>query len=544
MRWTTRRSSSTTSSRPRRRPHEEGRHPAGHAARAPRRRARPRRPRDPSRRAEARRDAHDRAPHRSRVARPPLRDDRARRVGLLEHPRVVDRDRREARAPPEARDVVGRDLADAGALQAAAGCPVPRRDAVRRGGGEVHARPGAQGHAAGALAGAEVVDDLTVDVVTSEPFGPILRSLALVYAGIVSPTAVVKAGPDFSRAPVGTGPFKFVEWKTNTHVILERFADYWGDKAPLDRVVFRVLPEEGARMIALQTGDADMVLFPSPIQLAALRRDPKFAVHEATGLRVVFVGMHAKQPPLDDVRVRSALLHAVDLKAILANILEGAALPARGVLAPGVFGFKDMRLDQLYPFDRGRAKALLAQAGWNPGPDGVMQKGGQRLTLTWLAARGRYPKDGEITEAVQAMLRDVGVEAKVEWREWASAFTQFRGDPLSFHLFTLGWVTSSTDADSSLYPLFHSRQLPPGGWNTSRYANARVDTLVEQARRSLNQGERERLYGEAQDLLAKEMVWIPIYNTMEIVATRASVKGFGVHPVEYFLPLGKVWLDR
>jgi len=287
-----------------------------------------------------------------------------------------------------------------------------------------------------------------------------------------------------------------------------------------------------------------MVLFPSPVQLAALRRDPKFAVHEATGLRVVFVGMHAKQPPLDDVRVRSALLHAVDLKAILANILEGAALPARGVLAPGVFGFKDMRLDQLYPFDRGRAKALLAQAGWNPGPDGVMQKGGQRLTLTWLAARGRYPKDGEITEAVQAMLRDVGVEAKVEWREWASAFTQFRGDPLSFHLFTLGWVTSSTDADSSLYPLFHSRQLPPGGWNTSRYANARVDTLVEQARRSLNQGERERLYGEAQDLLAKDMVWIPIYNTKEIVATRASVKGFGVHPVEYFLPLGKVWLDR
>src|SRR5438128_3444663 len=151
MRWTTRRSSSTTSSRPRRRPHEEGRHPAGHAARAPRRRARPRRPRDPGRRTEARRDAHDRAPHRSRVARPPLRDDRARRVGLLEHPRVVDRDRREARAPPEARDVVGRDLADAGALQVAAGCPVPRRDAVRRGGGEVHARPGAQGHAARAL---------------------------------------------------------------------------------------------------------------------------------------------------------------------------------------------------------------------------------------------------------------------------------------------------------------------------------------------------------------------------------------------------------
>src|SRR4029450_6984367 len=194
---------------------------------------------------------------------------------------------------------------------------------------------------AGSLSGAEVVDDLTVDIVTREPYGPVLRTLAMYCMGILSPTAVGKLGADFSRAPVGTGPFKFVEWKTNTHVIIERFPDYWGDKALLDRVIFKVVPEEGARMIALQTGDADMVLFPSPAQLPALRRDPKFAVHETTGIRVVFAGLpaplrapkpavpepagargafagpHGGLPPLDDVRVRQALLHAVDRKAIL-----------------------------------------------------------------------------------------------------------------------------------------------------------------------------------------------------------------------------------
>src|SRR2546430_15435516 len=111
---------------------------------------------------------------------------------------------------------------------------------------------------AGSLSGAEVVDNLTVDVVTKEPYGPILRTLAMYCMGIVSPTAVQKMGADFSRAPVGTGPFKFVEGKTNTHVIIERNPDYWGDKALVDRVVFKVVPEEGARMIALQTGDADM----------------------------------------------------------------------------------------------------------------------------------------------------------------------------------------------------------------------------------------------------------------------------------------------
>jgi peptide/nickel transport system substrate-binding protein len=360
----------------------------------------------------------------------------------------------------------------------------------------------------------------------------------------VSPTAVQKLGQDFSRAPVGTGPFKFVEWKTNTHVIIERFNDYWGDKALVDRVIFKVVPEEGARMIALQTGDADMVLIPSPAQLPALRKDPKFTVHETTGIRVVFAGFHAGMAPLDDVRVRQALLHAVDRKAILDNIMEGSAGPALGVLAPGVFGYKDMQLDKVYPFDRARAKALLAQAGWTPGPDGILVKGGQRLSLSWLAARGRYPKDGEITEAIQAMFKEVGVEAKVQVLEWGAVFQQVRGNPLNHHMFTLGWVTSNADADYSLYALFHSKQVPPAGWNTSRYANARVDTLVEQARRSLNQTEREKLYGEVQDILAKEMVWIPVYTTKEIVVSRTGVKGFHVHPVEYNLALWKTWLDR
>jgi len=187
---------------------------------------------------------------------------------------------------------------------------------------------------------------------------------------------------------------------------------------------------------------------------------------------------------------------------------------------------------------------LLTQAGWAPGPDGIMQKGGQRLSLSWVAARGRYPKDGEITEAVQAMFKDVGVEAKVQILEWAAVFKQVRDATLNHHLFTLGWVTSNADADYSLYALFHSKNAPPTGWNTSRYVNPKVDALIEQARRSLNQTEREKLYGDVQDILAKEMVWIPVYTTKEIIAARASVKGFTIHPVEYNLTLSKTWLDK
>jgi peptide/nickel transport system substrate-binding protein len=404
--------------------------------------------------------------------------------------------------------------------------------------------PGRWASLAGPLVGAEVVDDLTVDVLTREPYGPTLRSLAMVYAGIVSPAAVQRLGTDFSRAPVGTGPFKFVEWKTNTHVIIERNADYWGTKAPLDRVVFRVVPEEGARMIALQTGDADMVLLPAPASIPPLRRDPRFTIHETTGIRVAAIDMHAGLAPLDDVRVRQALFHAIDRKAILDNILEGAALPAQGVMAPAVFGAKDMQLDRLYPFDRTRARALLAQAGWTAGPDGILQKGGQRLALAWLTGRGRFLKDYEITEAGQAMLREVGIETRIETFEWATVFTQLRSDPFKYHLFTGAWLTVNGDADATIFPRYHSRQVPPVGWNNFRYANPRMDALAEQARRSVNQAERERLYGEAQDLLAREMVQIPTYTTRETVVTRAAVKGFVIHPIEYNLGLAGTWLDR
>ena len=118
---------------------------------------------------------------------------------------------------------------------------------------------------------------------TKEPYGPILRSMAMLYVSIVSPTAVQKLGDGALRAPVGTGPFKFVEWKTNTQIVIERNPDYWGEKALLDRVVFKVVPEEGARMIALQTGDADMVMFPSPAQLPDVQEGRE--VHRARGAR-------------------------------------------------------------------------------------------------------------------------------------------------------------------------------------------------------------------------------------------------------------------
>ncbi|MDR7471011.1 MAG: ABC transporter substrate-binding protein [Armatimonadota bacterium] len=404
--------------------------------------------------------------------------------------------------------------------------------------------PGRWASLAGPIKSAEVVDDYTVDIVTSEPYAPLLYSVAMVYAGIVSPAAVQRLGPEFSRQPVGTGPFKFQEWRTNDRITVVRNDDYWGPKPYLDRIVFRVIPEESARMIALRTGDVDMVLVPAPAQLDAFRRDRAFAVAEAQGLRIVFVGMNLTRPPLSDVRVRRALVMGTNRKAILDNILEGAGDPADGILAKGVFGYAPMELDKRYPYDPARARALLQEAGFRPGPDGIMQREGIPLVLTLISARGRYLKDAEIAEAWQGQMRAIGVRVDISFLEWATVFTHVRAATLDYHLFMLGWVTTTADADYSLLPMFRSNMAPPTGWNTWRYVNPQFDRLVDQARVSTKAEERQELYARAQAMIARDIMFIPFYTTKEIAVMRSYVKGFVPHPIEYNQGFAYIWLEK
>ena len=280
---------------------------------------------------------------------------------------------------------------------------------------------------AGPIAGAEVVDDLTVDIVTKEPYGPILRSMAMLYVSIVSPTAVQKLGEGALRAPVGTGPFKFVEWKTNTQIVIERNPDYWGEKALLDRVVFKVVPEEGARMIAVQTGDADMVMFPSPAQLPTFKKDAKYTVHEAPGLRVVYVGLNNKMPPLDDVARPPGAAPSRGPEGNPRKHRRGTGRAGEVLPVARRLRLQGHAVRPALPVrSRPRPRRCSPRPAGLPGPDGILQKGGQKLTLNWIAQRGRYPKDGEITEAVQQMWKEVGVDAKVEFREWATVFNEYK----------------------------------------------------------------------------------------------------------------------
>ncbi|HEX7124179.1 MAG TPA: ABC transporter substrate-binding protein [Thermodesulfobacteriota bacterium] len=397
----------------------------------------------------------------------------------------------------------------------------------------------------GPVSGARVVDEHTVDILTASPFGPLLNHLTMVFVvGIVSPTAVEKHGDAFGRNPVGTGPFRFEEWRSNQSITLVRNDDYWGPKAYLDRVVFRVIPEEGARMIAYDRGDIDMLLRAAPIEMERLKQDRKTLVVENPGLRIVYIGFNTAAPPMDDVRVRKAVAHSIDVKGINEYVVENAMLPARSVIAPSVFGYKDTQLPEKYAYNPELAKKLFAEAGYTPGPDGVLQKGGKPLEVAFWASEGRDLKDREIAEAVQAQLTKAGIKVNFRRMEFGAYLAAIRREVAEYNLFALGWVTMTGDGDFGLYASFHSANIPPKGTQYPRYRNPEVDRLLDQARTSLDPAVREAAYGKVLEHVTDDVVWIPIYQTKESVVMRTYVKGYVGHPAEYYLRLRPVWLDR
>jgi len=369
-----------------------------------------------------------------------------------------------------------------------------------------------------------VVDQFTVAFKLKKPFAPFLRGLASTHSAIVSPLAIQKYGPDLIETPAGTGPFKFVSWKRGESLVLERFDNYWGEKATVRSVVIKIMPEAGTREAALLAGDVDISVLPPASDLSKLQANPNVKVYTPPTQRIIFIALNTQWGPLKDVRVRHALNYAVDKKAIVERIVFGLAAPAEAPLPE--FLIRNNKIG-FYEYNPQKAKQLLAEAGY---PNG--------FKMTILHPVGRYIQDKQIAEAVQSYLRDVGVEVELKTTDWPT-FIQLVRKPLeeqvqSHQAVLLGWGYWLYDPHPQLYGQFHSSQWPDKGLAPAFYKNTRVDELLDLAATTVDEEKRTQLYVELSKLIWEDAPWIFLHVQKYFIAAKANLKDLVVATNEMF----------
>lgn len=349
------------------------------------------------------------------------------------------------------------------------------------------------------ITGAEAVDEYTVDIFTEGP-DPILLS-RLTWLNIVPPVYTEEAGDDFGNKPVGTGPYKFVEWVKGDHVKLEANLDYWGGAPSIAEVTVRTIPEDATAASALQAGEVDIVRHLIPEYLDQV---PKaVSVH---GIEFPWIRINTNVEPLNDVRVRQALNYAIDKEALRDALYSGYAAIAEGqILTPGHFGYNpDV---EAFPYDPDKAMDLLEEAG------------ATGATLEFIGESGRWLKDKELVEALAAQLEAVGLNIDVqivEWSAWLDLL--FAGAEAAPDLQYSSHDNSLFDADRTLSVLFTTEG------SQAAYGVPKVDELVNEARTETDVDTREEMYHEAVQIIHDDAACVFLLNLDDIYGLSEHVE--------------------
>ena len=348
-------------------------------------------------------------------------------------------------------------------------------------------------------------DPLTVVVRYKKPFSPALLS----WMGAILPSHLLeKVTPStwpelYNRRPVGTGPFKFGDWKTNEHIRLVRNPDYFRGSPWLDSVVFRVLPDPLTLQLAFQTRQVDFWNV-APWAVKGFEKDPRFDLFSAAGNMYNYIGWNLRRPLFQDLRIRQALAQAINVPQMIKYILYGRGVQSTGIFTPKMWFF-DPSVKAL-PYDPVTARVLLDSAGWKPGPDGIRLKDGKRLSFTLLANNGNEVRR-DIATLVQDDLKQVGIEVKVEIYEWAVLLKRFvnKGD---FDAIVLGW---GLGYDFDQYGIWHSSQTHPEELNFIGYSNPQVDHLLTDLRQEYDRPEIIRIAGELQRTIYADQPYLFLF---------------------------------
>ena len=338
----------------------------------------------------------------------------------------------------------------------------------------------------------------------------------------------LRESPQNSR-PVGTGPYRFQEWKPGEKVVLISNPDYYEGRPYLSRVVYRVIPSQATIFLELKAKGVDYVSTLTGIQYARQTEYPAFRKaynkFRYPASDYTFLGFNLRDPRFADRRVRQAFAHAISKQELIDGVRLGLAREANGPIRPGTWAYTDKVVH--YDYDPEKAKALLAAAGWKDRDgDGVVEdKDGKPFTLTIRTNQGNDERK-KIAEIVQQRLKEIGINVDIQLIEWAAFIKEFV-KPRRFELVVLGLGTG-TDPDQ--FVVWHSSQRGPDQMNRTGYANAEVDALLEAGRSSCVQRERVRYYHRIQEILAEDLPMVFLYyrDALPVVASR--IRGVSAAP--------------
>lgn len=365
----------------------------------------------------------------------------------------------------------------------------------------------------------EVVDSLTVRFHLRAPFAPFLALLG--YNAGILPAHVFEQrrlldATEFNRSrPIGTGPFRVVESLPGSAIVLERNPDYYGPTPGVERLIFRIVPDVNAQVAQLRAGELDLVVI-EPANLPGVEGVPGIEVRQHAVVQHFYVGFHQQREPFRSALVRRALGYAVNRQAIVDGVLKGYADPPRGTIPVALGDYYDTTVAPV-PYAPDSARALLAQAGWHAGEDGVLRdREGQPFRFTLLVDKGN-PTREQAALAVQHDLRRIGVAVDIETMEFAT-LVRDRVLPGTFEAVLIWWTTPPDPDQFAFYATGQDN-------NHVRYSNRAADSLLALGRATLDPDRRRAVYAALQRLQREDPPVLVLYYPREIVALSSRLRG-------------------
>ncbi|WP_231689641.1 peptide-binding protein [Bacillus sp. FJAT-27245] len=388
------------------------------------------------------------------------------------------------------------------------------------------------------------VDDYTVTITLSEPYAPFITITAqfeILPEHILGNVPMKElATHEFNtKKPIGTGPFKFSEWKDGQYIKLDAFEDYYDGRPYLDSFVFKIVPDVNALMAQLQAGDINYTGITAEQLSTAKSLEDKGIIKLVSGPSNSwdFIGYNLRNPLFQDKKVRHALTHAIAKQKIIDAVHGGDSTIAHGPGSPANWAFNPNM--PKYDYDPEKAKKLLEEAGWKLGKDKVYEKDGKKFEFTLKTTNG-YGSWTKIAEIAQQQWKEIGVKVKIEVLEWSAFYEEIGPPKWNFDAVVSGWSIGS-DPDPTWF--WHTSEIK-AGLNWFGYSNPEVDKLLEINTSIVDQEERKELIQKADAIVAEDQPYTFLYYPSGNLAHTPKLHGPKFSPANGYFEIHKWWMEQ